>query len=442
MTQIILLVLDGLSDGTPSDLACRTTLQDARKPVLDSLARTGMTGTIYPVSRGFVPETDTGMLSLLGYDVRSLWIKRAPIEWYALVGSFSSGSVAFRVNFATLHNDGTVDRDSGKTVTQNEAQELVDGINQALASLGGPLGSCLLRNTTTYQAAALLLVQPSRGFRPSEAVSNTDPWYPVDSPTSIPRTRVQFCPVVRSVPLDSSEGARLTASLLNQLVHATFSILKEHPLNLMRVEEGKKPVNYLLLRHPGGELPSLEPLPKRFGLEFAFFVDLNLERGIALLTRATPIQIRSVKAHSLDPEVLATDYRWLADDILVHQPSHDVLVAHIKGPDKAAHLGDREKKIQVIELIDKYLLGNLVSRLDLERVMLCVTSDHATPWYLKLHSDDKVPILIRGPSIQPDTVAKFDEFSCREGQLPITRGEEVLPFLVNSLPSRLVHHGG
>jgi 2,3-bisphosphoglycerate-independent phosphoglycerate mutase len=88
----------------------------------------------------------------------------------------------------------------------------------------------------------------------------------------------------------------------------------------------------------------------------------------------------------------------------------------------------------VISAIDKYFFGQLLSELTLKDCVICVTSDHATPCILKVHSDTPVPLLISGGRIKDDNIAKFCERECEKGSLGILdHGYELVPKLMELL---------
>ena len=53
-------------------------------------------------------------------------------------------------------------------------------------------------------------------------------------------------------------------------------------------------------------------------------------------------------------------------------------------------------KTQIISAIDKYFFGPLLKQISLKDNLICITTDHATPCALKVHSDTPVPVLISG----------------------------------------------
>ena len=69
-----------------------------------------------------------------------------------------------------------------------------------------------------------------------------------------------------------------------------------------------------------------------------------------------------------------------------------------------------------------------------EDSIICVTSDHATPCNLKVHSDTPVALLISGGKIRDDKVTKFSERECAKGSLGVLeRGCELMPKLMEIL---------
>ena len=88
----------------------------------------------------------------------------------------------------------------------------------------------------------------------------------------------------------------------------------------------------------------------------------------------------------------------------------------------------------MIATIDKHFFGKFLSKIDLSNHLICVTADHATPWILKAHSDDPVPVLISGNKLQSDEVNNFSEQECSKGSLGIMqKGTDLMPLLIKLL---------
>ena len=75
-----------------------------------------------------------------------------------------------------------------------------------------------------------------------------------------------------------------------------------------------------------------------------------------------------------------------------------------------------------------------LEKIDLEKNLFCVTSDHSTPCKMKTHSDDPVPVVISGNKIHGDDVQEFSEKTCRNGSLGVLeRGTRLMPELMGYL---------
>src|SRR5436190_586209 len=145
-----------------------------------------------------------------------------------------------------------------------------------------------------------------------------------------------FEPVVaRAEPLDDSAEAAAAADLTNAFVDGSAGVLGRSPVNQRRRSMGKQPGNLLLTRDGGDHIPEIQPIRDRFGPSWGCFVEMPVERGIALL-----LGMEAVDAPRLDgsDEAFAA---W-ADLAAEALDGFDALYVHIKGPDVPAHDGRAE----------------------------------------------------------------------------------------------------
>ncbi len=98
----------------------------------------------------------------------------------------------------------------------------------------------------------------------------------------------------------------------------------------------------------------------------------------------------------------------------------DFVFLHVKGADNASHDGNLEKKLFMIEKIDR--VAEVLKDGD---VYLIVTADHSTPLSLGRHSSDPVPVMICGQGVRRDGVSSFDEVSASRGSLGHLTGIEL-----------------
>jgi 2,3-bisphosphoglycerate-independent phosphoglycerate mutase len=227
-------------------------------------------------------------------------------------------------------------------------------------------------------------------------------------------------------PLDDSEAARRAADLTNRFVEGAAAVLEASAVNARRRAEGRLPANLLLTRDGGDHVPNLQPIRDRFGPSWGCFVEMPVERGIALVLGMAPVDAPTGMARR-------DQYAAWADLAAEALGGYDALYIHIKGPDIPAHDGRAEDKREVIEDIDAAFFGELLPRIDSGRTLLAVTADHATSCLRKAHTADPVPLLVAGPRVSGDATQAFGEREARGGALGTIAGVDILPRLVELL---------
>jgi 2,3-bisphosphoglycerate-independent phosphoglycerate mutase len=102
---------------------------------------------------------------------------------------------------------------------------------------------------------------------------------------------------------------------------------------------------------------------------------------------------------------------------------YDFAFVHIKDTDKAGEDGDFDRKVSVLEEIDRY-----IPRVrDLRPDVVLVTGDHSTPAALRSHSWHPVPFLLWSSTCRRDEVDRFGERWCLRGGAGLRRSEDLMP---------------
>ena len=78
--KIAILVGDGMSDYPIEELGKKTPLEVAKIPNMNDIAKAGMIGLVKTVPRGMKPASDIANLSILGYDPKTYYTGRGPLE--------------------------------------------------------------------------------------------------------------------------------------------------------------------------------------------------------------------------------------------------------------------------------------------------------------------------------------------------------------------------
>jgi 2,3-bisphosphoglycerate-independent phosphoglycerate mutase len=429
VASLLFVCLDGLGDEPNPVLDGRTPLEAAPTPFLDDLARRGRTGTTVTVGPGIAPESDIGVFGILGYAPQEEHPGRGVLEALGIGMDFEDGDLAYRVNFATTDAREIVDRRVGRDLSSADAETLAREVNERVRLPGATFD---LRSTVEHRGA--LVIHPTDGRALSAEVSNTDPAYRREGSLGV--ALETFEPVVATAQaLEDTEAARRAADLTNRFVEEAARVLDGSDLNAARRAAGRLPANAILTRDGGDHRPRLQPIRERFGLAWACFVEMPVERGISIALGMEPVDVPR-----LDPDGKGSGAEegyaaWAerAADVLA---GVDALYVHLKGPDIPAHDGRAEDKRDVIAAIDRAFFGVLLPLLDPRRTVVAVTGDHATSCLRRAHTADPVPLLVSGGPVTPDGTEAFGEGPCSAGSLGELLGPRIMPRLADLVGAR------
>ncbi|MDP3804318.1 MAG: phosphoglycerate mutase, partial [Candidatus Omnitrophota bacterium] len=281
MKKLLYIVLDGLGDRPIKEFGGRTPLEAAKKPNLDKLTPKAKLGLVYTVGKGIAPESDIAVISILGYDGKKYYTGRGPLESFAEGLDVKDGDLAYRVNFATSGKDGKIlDRRVGRNLTTREASGLSKEINSKVKLTDAGFQ---FKNTIGHRG---VLVIRSKKTALSAEVTNTDPAYGKEGSFGVALSTfenfVKACePTEKGKRL---EGAREAARLTNEFLEKSRNVLESSSINKKRTSSGKMPANSILTRDGGDRLPIFPKMKDLFNLNMGCFVEMPVEKGIALLT--------------------------------------------------------------------------------------------------------------------------------------------------------------
>ena len=426
--KLIFVAIDGMGDIPIQSLGNKTPLEVAETPNMDSLAKTGKTGLMYSVRKGVAPESDVAVISLLGYDPFKYSTGRGVIEAAGIGLNMKDGDLALRCNFATLGEGKTIlDRRVARSLSTKEATELTKAVNKEVKLESYP-ATFEFRNTLGHRAVLLI---KSKAKPLSSNITNSDPAYTIINGLGVAKAEVEMV-LQTCEPTDNTDAAKVSAGLVNEFIDKSHKLWENHPINVKRATEGKLKANVVLTRDAGHLLPRFFNINERYHVNFACLADMHAERGIA--------QLAGMESSLLPPPSgnLQKDCEVRVKALLEALPHHDCFYIHLKGPDEPGHDGNCTLKTQIIAAIDKYFFGPLLKHISLEDNLICITTDHATPCALKVHSDTPVPVLISGDKIIGNGKAvKFCEKECAKGSLgTIERGCELMPKLMELLKAK------
>jgi 2,3-bisphosphoglycerate-independent phosphoglycerate mutase len=308
----------------------------------------------------------------------------------------------------------------GRNLTTEEAAALSREINSKVI-----LSSATFEFKNTIGHRGVLVIYCVR-TRLLSFITNTDPAYEREGVFGVAKEKFENI-LQESKPMPGYENnpeAVEAAKLLNEFTRKATEVLNNAAVNKKRIAEGKLPGNLILSRDAGDILPKFPPLKELYGVNFGSFVQMPVEKGIALLTGLNIVDVPASSGH------VDVDYSVWAKIALEKIKDFDGLYIHRKGPDEPAHDGRFEDKKKNIEDIDKHFFGNLLKKLKLDDYIIAVTADHSTPCKMKAHSADPVPLLVCGGEIVPEGTESFSECAAAKGSLGEIEGKELLSRLI------------
>lgn len=414
MKKILFVVLDGVGDRPIPQLNYTTSLESALTPNLDYFASKSIGGLVYTVGKGIAPESDVAVYSMLGYKVKEGYVGRGVVEALGSGLDFRNGDLALRGNFATIGEDfGIIDRRVGRSLTSEEAHVLSNVINNEV-KLSNPHLHAIVKSTIGHRCVVLFKADNVKLF---DQISNTDPAYVKIHGMGVVVSVTKDFKVMKCDPMNNTPEARISADLVNEFTEKVFKVLNKYKLNEKRRKEGKLAANMILLRDAGSSLPKFKSPEELYGLRSAIIADMPVEIGIAKTIRADVYTIGS-----------PLDFKIKAEKALELLKDYGMVYVHLKGPDEPGHDGDYLAKKKSVEAIDGQFFRILKNKLNLDDVMLIVSSDHATPCILKGHSDDPVPFIITSTKLGQNKICRFTEKNCSRGSLGTIEGHTLLSY--------------
>ena len=389
----IIILGDGMADHPLPQLGGRTLLQAAHTPWMDLLARQGRNGRLVTVAPGFHPGSEVANMSVLGYDLPTVYEGRGPLEAASIGVDLAPGDMAMRCNLVCLEGDLLKNHSAGH-ITTEEADTLIRFLQERL-------GDERVHFYTGVQYRHLLVIRG--GDKRLDCTPPHDvplqPWWPL-----LPKAE---CP-----------EAQQTADLLDTLILRSQDLLRDHPLNKQRIAQGKDPANSIWPWSPGYR-PQMEPFSARFPQvrSGAVITAVDLIRGIGRYAGLRRIDVPGATG------LYDTNYEGKVHAALDALRTDDFVYLHIEASDEAGHEGDIALKRQTIEDLDSRVVGPIYEAVKdwPEPVAIAVLPDHPTPCEVRTHTAEPVPFFVWHPGIEPDAVQTFDEVAACDGSYGLLR---------------------
>lgn len=386
--KYFLLIADGMADSPQPVLMGKTPLSAARTPHMDAFAAAGTLGVVQTIPAGCVPGSDSGILTIFGYDPELYLTGRSALEAAGRDITLSPGQSACRCNFVTVQ-DGILISSSAGNLDAVTTQRLFQALCQdALFS-----ALCAEFQVRFYPLAPyrLLCTGPSGIL---SAAQTTPPHEILNQPV------MPFLPQSSPPLLQLMERAR---HILAQFAEAS-------------------PATDIWPWAPG-ESMTLPSFSQEHGIQGVMISATPLALGIAKLAGLSGLCPPGATG---TPH---TDYAAKAQAaVRCFASGLELVCVHVEAPDECSHSQDLAGKIRAIEAIDREILEPVAARLSQcgEDFRILVLPDHRTLTATGCHDSAPVPYLLYDSSRKNGSGLCYSEATASETGIQIPDGTQLI----------------
>ena len=396
--KYVVVLGDGMADWPLESLNGGTPLSCAETPAMDELAKMSEIGMVATIPEGMAPGSDTANLSVMGYDPRKYYTGRSPLEALSIGVDMKDSDVVYRCNLVTLteedapYEEQTILDHSSDEISTEDAEILLRDV-------------CRELENETYR------------FYTGTSYRHCLVWDKGQVLELTPPHDILTRKIGEYLPEDET---------LRYMQKRSYEILKDHPLNKKRKEQGLNPANSFWFWGAGTKpiLTSFENIYHKRGVMISA---VDLLKGIAVGAEMDRIEVEGANGG------LHTNYEGKAKVAVkaLTEQGYDFAYIHVEAPDEMGHQGSVEKKIQAIEYLDQRLIRLVKEGLDAfgEDYRMLILPDHPTPIKVRTHVAEPVPYLLYDSTKPQEHTWHYNEKEAAESGNKVTHGWDMMKYL-------------
>ena len=396
--KYVVVLGDGMADWPLESLNGGTPLSCAETPAMDELAKMSEIGMVATIPEGMAPGSDTANLSVMGYDPRKYYTGRSPLEALSIGVDMKDSDVVYRCNLVTLteedapYEEQTILDHSSDEISTEDAEILLRDV-------------CRELENETYR------------FYTGTSYRHCLVWDKGQVLELTPPHDILTRKIGEYLPEDET---------LRYMQKRSYEILKDHPLNKKRKEQGLNPANSFWFWGAGTKpiLTSFENIYHKRGVMISA---VDLLKGIAVGAEMDRIEVEGANGG------LHTNYEGKAQAAVkaLTEQGYDFAYIHVEAPDEMGHQGSVEKKIQAIEYLDQRLIRLVKEGLDAsgEDYRMLILPDHPTPIKVRTHVAEPVPYLLYDSTKPQEHTWHYNEKEAAESGNKVTHGWDMMKYL-------------
>lgn len=395
--KYVVLLYDGMADYPVPELGGKTPMEVADKPNFDSLGKRATVGLVKTVPDGMKPGSDVANMSVMGFDPSIYYTGRSSLEAASIGVDLKDTDVTLRCNTVTLSDEENfeektmVDYCAGDISTA-EAAQIINSVEEHFGSdiykfySGVSYRHCLIWSNGTTQLGTMTPPHDISGRVIGDYLSKNE-----------------------------------NAADLIRMMRQSYDLLKNHPVNLKRIAQGKRPANAIWLWGEGKK-PALPPFEELYSMKGAVVSAVDLLKGIAKCAKMEAPAVEGATGY------IDTNFEGKARaGVQALKNGCDYVYLHFEAPDECGHRREPQNKVKSIELIDSRVLPIVLDGLkDYDDYKIMILPDHPTPITTATHAPDPVPFMIYHKNREVCGVDSVNEESAKGTGLFVPSGVELM----------------
>lgn len=365
--KYLVMLGDGMADYPVDELGNLTPLQKANKPNMDRMAKYSEIGLVKTVPDHLNPPgSDIANMSVLGYNPDVYYTGRSPLEAVSMGINLADDDIAIRCNLVTLsdednYEDTTMVDYSSDEITTAESRELIKFLGEKLST-----NNIKFYPGISYRHCVVLKHQKNEDmkFTPPHDISGRK----ISEYT--PKGEVGLC--------------------LFELMKKSRELLKDHPINLKRIEKGLHPATSIWLWGQGRK-PAFDSFEKMHSIKGAVISAVDLVKGLGLCAEMCVPDVEGVTGN------IHTNFEGKANAAIdFYKKGGEFVYLHVEAPDECGHRKEIFNKVKSIEYLDLKILAPIIEYFDKsgDDYKILVMPDHPTPLSIMTHTHEPVPFMI------------------------------------------------